>query len=91
MKVCASINYGPYQTEHERFDSIKVAVEFFRDHVVDEWNFTPEFSGDCEYSDYGIMDLYPQCDLCSSGATFHDYPMARYGVGRRGGLRKVSI
>jgi hypothetical protein len=90
MKVCASINYGPYQNGHKRFDSVKEAISFFREEIVDNYYFTPEFS-EYEYSDYGVMDLYPQCDRCTDGATFHDYPMSRYGVGRRGGLVKVVI
>lgn len=91
MKVCASINYGPFSNGHERFDSIKSAIEYFREAVVDNPYLELEFEDGYEYSNYGCMDLYPQCDRCYDGATFHDYPMARYGIGRRGGLRKVLI
>lgn len=91
MKVCASINAGPFNNFHERFDSVSEALEYFRSRLVDNPYLETEFEDDCDYSNYGVMDLYPQCDQCYTGATFHDYPMARYGIGRRHGLRKVAI
>lgn len=90
MRVCASINYGPHQNGHERFDSVAEAIEYFRREVIESPYLCIEFS-DYPYADYGVMDLYPQCDLCTDGSTFHDYPMARYGIGKRGGLHKASI
>ncbi|AEK10063.1 hypothetical protein FDH96_gp104 [Mycobacterium phage Rey] len=92
MQVCAHINYGPFTNGHETFPTMGAAVDFFRREVVDNPYLTTEFSEDSEYSDYGVMDLYPHdgCD-CSDGMNFHDYPMVRYGVGRRGGLRRVAV
>jgi hypothetical protein len=78
VKVCAAINLGPFNRTHKRFDTIGEAVRYFTDEVAGV--------------DYGtgvddqVMDLYPQCEDCYSGATFHDYPMVRYTVGPRGGV-----
>lgn len=95
MKVCAHINVGPHQNVYHKFDSITAAVAHFRDEVVGNPYVPIQFNDDDgyrpEYSDYGVMDLYPQCDRCDHGATYHDYPLRRYGIGRRGGLVRVSI
>lgn len=88
MKVCAHINYGPFQNGHERFDSIGAALEFFREKVVD--NRYREGTTDDADGCYTI-DLNEQCDDCSSMENYHDYPMLRYDVGPRGGLRKAYI
>jgi hypothetical protein len=37
------------------------------------------------------MDLYPQCGDCDSAMNFHDYPMVRYELGQRGGIKKVAV
>lgn len=89
MKVCAHINYGPFNNGHERFDSIAEAVEYFRSKVAGVDYGTG--LGSREYGDEQNMDLYPQCSDCSSGMCFHDYPMVRYAVGPRGGIRKESV
>ncbi len=91
MKVCAHINYGPYANGHKRFDSISSALAYFREEVVGNPYLTTEYDDAYEISNYGIIDLYPQCDSCQDSMCFHDYPMARYGIGRRGGLRKAHI
>lgn len=91
MKVCASLNTGPFMNFHKRFDTIHQAVAFFKEEVIDNPHMELEFSDGLEYSNYGTMDLYPQCDQCFSGATFHDYPMSRYGIGRKRGLVKVKF
>jgi len=88
MKVCASINLGPYNHEAVMFDSIAKAVAYFRTYVagIDYGTGTDE----------QVMDLYPQCNTsaglrCHAGATFHDYPMTRYAVGPRGGVQRVIV
>jgi hypothetical protein len=85
MKVCASINLGPFNHEAIMFTSIAEAVRYFRSEVagIDYGTGTDE----------QVMDLYPQCKTsaglrCHSGATFHDWPMVRYAVGPRGGIAR---
>ena len=78
MKVCAAINYGPFNHGHKRFDTIREAVRYFTNEVAGvDWG-----TG----TDEQVMDLYPQCDDCTDGETYHDYPMVRYTVGPRGGV-----
>lgn len=88
MKVCASINLGPWNHEAIMFESIGRAVDYFRSEVagVDYGTGTDE----------QVMDLYPQCKTsaglrCHSGATFHDYPMTRFVVGPRGGIQRQIV
>lgn len=83
MKVCASIHYGPWNNGHARFDSIAAAQAHFAREVAG----TDFGTG----TDEQVMDLYPQCNECFDGATFHDYPMIRLGVGPRGGVRREVI
>lgn len=84
MKVCAHYNYGPFANGHGRYDSIKDALYGFemllRVVGID--------SGDGEHY---TIDLYPQCSECDSQMNFHDYPMARYELGPRGGLARQCI
>lgn len=83
MKVCAHINpgTGSIAMHHKRFNTIEEAVEYFRNLVLLVSYPTED----------AVMDLYPQCDDCSSLMNFHDYPMARYAVGPRGGIKKVIV
>jgi hypothetical protein len=87
MKVCASINLGPFNHEAIMFENIAGAVEYFRSEVAGV--------------DYGtgtsdqMMDLYPQCGTssglrCHASAIFHDYPILRYAVGPRGGIQRQN-
>lgn len=82
-KVCAHITYGPFNQGHERFSSVKDAVEHFKNEVAG----TDYGTG----TDEQAMDLYPQCDDCTSGMNFHDYPMSRYSVGPKGGVHKEYV
>jgi len=88
MKVCAHINYGPFNNGHERFDSVEDAVKYFREDVAGKDYGTG-------LGTYGVdgqtMNLYPQCDDCMRDMCFHDYPMARYAVGLRGGIRREIV
>lgn len=88
MRVCAHINYGPFNNGHKRFDTIALALGYFRAEVIDN----PYRSGTSDEEDgcYTI-DLYPQCARCTGTECWHDYPMARYDVGPRNGLRSVRI
>jgi hypothetical protein len=80
MKVCAHINYGPFNRGHERFDSVGSAVAYFAREIAGE-----DFGTG---TDEQVMDLYPVCDDCDGAVNFHDYPMVRYSVGPRGGIRR---
>lgn len=83
MKVCAHINYGPFNHGYKAFDSVSDAVRYFRSEVagIDYGTGTDE----------QVMDVYPQCDECSRDECYHDYPMARYAIGKRGGVVKAHI
>ncbi len=89
MKVCAHILYGPFNNGHERFGSVEAAVEFFTREVAGV-DFGTGL-GSAEYGDEQVMDLYPQCDSCTSNECYHDYPMARYGVDSHGDVIKKAI
>ena len=84
MKVCAHINpgCGSFVQHHKRFNSVKEAVKYFSEFVEDDLITVTEDT---------VMDLYPQCNECTDMMNFHDYPMARYVVGPRGGIRKVTV
>lgn len=84
MKVCAHISpgCGAFSMIHKRFDTIWLAVEYFKALTEHDLMTVTEDT---------VMDLYPQCDDCSSLMNFHDYPMVRYAVGPRGGIRKVIV
>lgn len=86
MKVCAHFCLSPYQHCHERFDSSAQAKAWLWNYLHCDGNLGPY---DPEYPI--VMDLYPQCSDCNSTMNFHDYPMTRYEVGPRGGIRKVCI
>ena len=83
MKVCAHINHGPCNS-HARYDSIYDAVVAFRDN---QWQLGQLGADTAD----ATMDLYPQCGQCTWRMNFHDYPMARYELGPRGGVRKVIV
>lgn len=88
-KVCAHINYGPFQNGHKYFDSEKAAIEYFRSEVID----SPYRNGTSDESDgCYALHLYfdTDCD-CDDAMNFHDYPDRAYSVGPRGGLRKDYI
>ncbi|QNJ59254.1 hypothetical protein SEA_MRMIYAGI_40 [Mycobacterium phage MrMiyagi] len=91
MKVCAHMNLGPFKNHHERFESASDAVENFRESLE---AFYGDLKGIVERTgeDYRpSLDLYPECSDCNSHMNFHDYPMTRYEVGNRGGIRKVIV
>lgn len=97
MRICAHINHGPFQNGRKRFDSIREAVEYFRAEVLDNY-YTPgpDALSEEERDGLYIMDIYPELDddgkpcECDDAMNFHDYPMRRYGMGPRGGLRMIS-
>lgn len=83
MKVCAWANLSPYQHVHKRFDSQAAGLKWFR-----------EYGRDVGWSNHGdpaCIDFYPVCKDCQDGMNFHDYPMVRFEVGPRGGIRKVCV
>ena len=91
MKVCAHMSGTGYMApSFERFDSIGAALEYFKSEVVCSEYSGWEFGGTTINGEAAI-DLYPQCDDCTDLECYHDYPMSRYAVGKRGGLVKVAI
>lgn len=78
-QVCAHISYGPFNRGFERFASISAAREYFAGIAGDDYG-----TG----TDDQCMDIYPACNDCSADMCFHDYPMARFVVGPRGGVRR---
>lgn len=90
MKVCAHYNLGAFDQQYMRADSVKAALAEFRDGLVA--NYYGDLKGivDRTGEDYApTISFYPQCDDCNSNMCFHDYPMSRYQIGNRGGIRKV--
>ena len=85
MKVCAHICVAPFQFVHERHDSVKSALASLR-----EWDESTFGSHAGEPEEYPEMNLYPQCADCDSMMNFHDWPMATYRIGPRGGLRRST-
>lgn len=83
MKVCAHINLGPFNREHQRFDSIAKAVDYFRREVAGK-DFGTGESGQALW-------INEQCSDCERDMNFHDYPYAVYEVGPRGGVRKEYV
>lgn len=86
MRVCASINWYPFQHEAQRFGSIRAALDYFGEHA--DRGFVSAYD-----DERATMDLYPDEHaagmVCDSVATYHDSPMVRYTVGPRGGIRKA--
>lgn len=80
--VCAHITLGPWTREHATFPTIGDAVAYFRSEVagIDYGTGTDEQA----------MNLYPRCSECTDDMCFHDYPMAVYTVGPRGGIRREA-
>lgn len=91
IPVCAHMNLGPHMHVHRTFWSIRNAVNGFRDQLE---NFYGSLDGIIERTgaDYApTLDLYPRCQECNSHMNFHDWPMRRYQLGPRNGIRKVSV
>lgn len=83
MKVCAHIQFGPFNNGHERFDTIGEARAYFRNTVAGN-----DFGTG---TDEQTMDLYPQCTDCTSGMNFHDWPMTRWVVTEKGTIRMELV
>lgn len=91
MKVCAHYNLGAFSQHHDKFDSIKNAVEFFRDSLE---SYYGDLSGILERTGEDCrptMSLYPACDDCTDNMCFHDYPQSVFTVGPRGGIRREIV
>lgn len=86
MKVCAHFFLSPYQHYHRRFDSIADARKWLWEYLIPNGNLGP-YDKDWPVG----FDVYPLCEDCNSEMNFHDYPMARYVAGPRGGIKKVMV
>lgn len=91
MKVCAHMNLGPFIHNHYRFDSIATGISGFRRELIRHHGSTHGIQPFADGYDMPCVDFYPQCEDCNSQMNFHDYPMSRYQVGSRGGIRKVTV
>ena len=97
MIVCAHMNLGPYMDSYVKASSIGAAVQQFRKDVEQHYGVLDKSIAEvCGLDLTPCVDLYPACregdDLhCTDRENFHDYPMARYQIGARGGVRKVTV
>jgi hypothetical protein len=90
--VCAHMNLGPFFNVYQRFDCVSDAITSFKIALIKHYGVLDKSIGEIRGPDeMPCVDLYPQCVDCSRYENHHDYPMARYQVGPRGGIRKVSI
>lgn len=81
---CAWFAVGGNQW-NERFPTFAAALDEFR-RVQDEFGFdtVPEVQ-------QSTLDLYPVCADCTGGENHHDYPMARFVIGIRGGIVRERV
>lgn len=86
MKICAHLALSPYSSGYKKFDSIKSAKAWLWNYLYREGNLGPY---DENYP--VIINIYPQCNQCYSGACFHDELLSRLQVGPHGGIRKVAV
>lgn len=97
VKVCAHMNLGPFTHLYTKAPSMAQAIRKFRREVERHYGVLDSSIAEIRGTDMmPCVDLYPACpdggDLCcTSHENFHDYPMARYEVGVRGGIKKVTV
>lgn len=92
MQVCAHMNLGPFVHVHRRYGSIAAARFGFYQMLEKHYGAVDKSIAEVRGPDeMPALDLYPLCNQCTSNMNFHDYPMARYQVGIRGGIRKVTV
>lgn len=91
MKICAHMNLGPYSNHHARFDTIADAVNTFRNELESFYGTLEGILDRTGEDNAPVVDVYPQCNDCDSHMNFHDYPMARYALGPRGGITKRYV
>jgi len=89
MKVCAHENLGPFQNVHFRADSIKQAVERFREDLEGVYGTLEGITERTGEDHAPALGVYPQCPDCDSQMNFHDYPLGLYRVGPRGGIQRM--
>ena len=94
MRVCCTINYAPFVNGRKRFDTLGEALDYFRREVADSPDRT---LGTDDADGCYFMSVYPELDRygkpceCDNVCCYHDYPIAYYTVGPRGGVRKEAI
>ena len=89
MKYCVAFNVGGNQG-HERYRTLgDVRSELRRAHEAMGFATVTTREGEVVQAD--TADIYPVCDDCHNGATYHDYPIRRYQIGPRGGVVDVII
>ena len=87
-KYCVAFNVGGNQW-HGRHESFADAVNTLRATHKTFGYTTMICQGEVVQAD--TADIYPICDDCHDGATYHDYPIRRYQIGPRGGVVCVGI
>lgn len=90
MRVCAHMNLGPHSHHHMVAATIGEAVQNFADSLEGYYGSLAGILDRTGEECAPALDLYPACDDCNSQMNFHDYPMARWAVGPRGGIRKLQ-
>lgn len=99
MMVCAHMNLGPHKHVYRKFSTISGAVESFRDTLERHYGAVDSSIAQIRGGDMPCVDLYPACTAadwraglhCSDVENFHEFAVARYQVGPRGGIGKVSV
>jgi hypothetical protein len=86
MRVCANFNLGG-NSWVERYDTIGEALDAFRAHH-DSIGFTTVWALNGEIIQQSTVDISAQCADCTDGENHHDYPRARYVVGKSGGINR---
>ena len=96
MMVCAHMNLGPHVHLYRKSGTIEQAVLAFRQELERHYGVLDSAIAKIRGVDeMPCVDLYPACRVndelhCTRHENFHDYPMARYQVGVRGGIRRVT-
>lgn len=91
MKVCTHYNLGPFNQHFMRNSTKQKGLAEFREQLEIYYGSMEGILDRTGEEHAPSISFYPQCDQCSSNMCFHDYPMAVYRVGPRGGLQKESI
>ena len=99
MKVCAHMNLGPHVHDYVTAASINDALRCFRRRLEQHYGVIDKTIAEIRHPDeMPALDLYPACAEeshrdgmhCNSQMNFHDWPMTRFQVGPRGGIRRVT-
>ena len=88
-KYCASLSVGG-NLWHERVRSFAEGVDQLRK-AHDAMGFDTVINADGDVVQQSTLDMYPVCDDCTNWMNFHDWPMARFVIGVRGGIVREHV